>query len=320
MPSLVLQDHCSESDTFFADVVGGLSLKQKSIPSKYLYDQRGSQLFDEICELPKYYPTRTEIGIMQRSGAQMADAISSRALVLEYGSGSSIKTHLLLQHLDDPVGYVPIDISREHLIAAAERVAEDFPVLEVIPVCADYTRDFPVPDPSRTPSRRVVYFPGSTIGNFTPDRVASFLHHISETADALLIGVDLIKEISVLEAAYDDEQGVTAAFNLNLLHRINRELGGDFDPGSFQHRAVFNRDASRIEMHLVSRKKQTVSVAGRPFTFEQGESICTEYSYKYEINDFAQIARGAKLDLQALWTDEQSYFSIQLYSSAGSGA
>lgn len=312
---IVLRDYGPQTDTFLDDVLHGLSKSSKTLPSKYLYDARGSSLFDAITRLDVYYPTRVEVDILQRRAAEIAAEIGERALIVEYGSGSSVKTRVLLDALTSPAGYVPIDISRDHLLAAAESIAEAYPDLEIMPVCADYTEDLSLPRPGRPAERVVTFFPGSTIGNFTPGRVRTFLNHVAATSDALLIGVDLVKDTAVLKAAYNDPEGVTAEFNLNLLRRINRELGADFNLGGFEHRAIYNADESRVEMHLVSRHSQRVHVGGRTYAFEKGESICTEYSYKYTIERFAAMAREAGLVLHQAWVDEARYFSIQLYHS-----
>ncbi|MFW5955537.1 MAG: L-histidine N(alpha)-methyltransferase, partial [Rhodothermales bacterium] len=255
---VILNDGQERDDTFLKDVIAGLSGVRKSLPSKYFYDERGSRLFDRICELDAYYPTRSELAIMERYAGDIAAALGPRALLLEYGSGSSIKTRLLLDALIDPVGYVPIDISCEHLLAAARAIANDYPNLTVLPVCADYTRPFDVPALEGEVRRRIVYFPGSTVGNFVLEKARRFLRHVHQTAEYLLIGVDLRKEVSTLEAAYNDPEGITAAFNLNLLHRIKRELDAKVDPSFFSHRAFFNEDLSRIEMHLVADRRQEI--------------------------------------------------------------
>ncbi len=307
-----LIDYCPETDTFFDVVRDGLTQPQKAIPSKFFYDARGSRLFDRITELPAYYLTRTEMAIMRRFIGEMVGRIGPRCLLVEYGSGSSLKTRILLDHLDDPAGYVPIDISREHLLRSARTLQAAYPGLPIRPVCADYTTafDLPVPDGARP----VVYFPGSTIGNFTPEEAVGFLRHVAGVVGpggGLLIGVDLQKDVAVIEAAYNDAQGVTAAFNLNLLRRINRELGGTFDLDGFAHRACYDRAHGRIEMHLVSLADQCVRLGALQIPFRRGETILTEYSYKYRPTDFAAIAREAGFDVEQVWTDERRYFSVQ---------
>ncbi|HJZ93999.1 MAG TPA: L-histidine N(alpha)-methyltransferase [Gemmataceae bacterium] len=305
---------------FRDDVLAGLSARPKTLPCKYLYDERGSQLFDRICGLPEYYPTRTELAILWRDAGAMAAELGPDCLLIEYGSGSSLKTPLLLERLRDPIAYVPVDISREHLLASANAVAARFPNLEVLPVWADFSGEFQLPPTKRTERRRVVYFPGSTIGNFGPAEARRLMEGIARLCGpggGFLVGVDLRKSVAILEPAYNDAAGVTAEFNLNLLVRINRELGADFDPDSFEHRAVFNSDESRIEMHLVSRRRQVVRVAGATFRFAAGETICTEHSYKYTPEAFRHLARAAGLELRRVWVDDAGLFSVQYLDVCG---
>jgi len=314
--SLKVTDFEPELGSFLADVLRGLSKPHKSLPTQYLYDERGSQLFDQICETPEYYPTRTELGIMRSHSDALAAAVGANALLIEYGSGSSIKTRLLLDALVDPAGYVPVDISREHLMNSAKALAERFDGLEVLPVCADFTVPFDVPKSAKEPARRVVYFPGSTIGNFTPDGATDLLKTMASEAGrggGLLIGVDLRKDTAVLEAAYDDAAGVTAAFNLNLLTRANRELGANFDVSKFSHSAPYDTEAGRIELSLVSDVDQLVTVNGRSFAFTAGEEIHTEYSHKYTLAGFEALAAKAGLVRRNVWTDERDYFSVQYF-------
>lgn len=300
------------ADTFLDEVRHGLAQPQKTLPSKFFYDERGSRLFDAITRLPEYYLTRTEVGIMRRYIDEMVARIGPRCLLIEYGSGSSEKTRILLDHLADPAGYVPIDISREHLLQSAEALRAAYPGLRVLPVVADYTADFALPEVED--ARPVVYFPGSTVGNFTPEEAVDFLRHVAEVVGpggGLLIGVDLRKDPAVIEAAYNDAQGVTAAFNKNILRHINRVLGGTFDLDGFAHRAFFNEEQGRIEMHLESLAEQHVRVGPHAVAFEPGETILTEYSYKYRLEDFAAIAARAGFAVEQVWTDDQQYFSIQ---------
>lgn len=302
------------TDTFTEEVLAGLTSMPKSLPSKYFYDARGSELFDAICDLDEYYLTRTELAIMEEDADQMADRLGANALLVEYGSGSSRKTRILLSHMHDPVGYVPIDISREHLLSSAADLRAEYPSLEVLPVCADYTDDIELPVPTREADKIVVYFPGSTIGNFHPSEAAAFLRKIAKVCGpgcALLIGVDLEKDPDVLRKAYNDARGITAEFNKNLLQRMNREVGADFRLEAFQHLAVYNQAKGRIEMYLVSLEDQVVEVAGRLISFARGEKICTEYSYKYSLDRFRQVARSGGFDVQTVWTDRQAYFSVQ---------
>ncbi len=312
--SLVLNRNARHSQ-FCADVMAGLSRFPKEIPCKYFYDERGSALFDRICELPEYYPTRTEIAIMRRHAGAIADALGPNCLVVEYGSGSSVKTPILLEQMHGLAGYVPVDISREHLYSSANALLRRFPQLEITPVWADFTEPFELPHTNRTVQRKVVYFPGSTIGNFTPNEAIKLMSNMADlvgAGGALLIGVDLRKPAAIVEPAYNDAAGVTAAFNLNVLARINREVGADFDLPSFEHRASFNETDSRIEMHLVSKKRQVVGIGGRSIVFGQGESIRTEYSYKYCPEYFAHLARQADFEVRQVWLDDERLFSVQL--------
>lgn len=305
-------------EEFLQDVVSGLCQPQKEIPCKYFYDKRGSELFDRICELPEYYPTRTEMEIMRDSGAAMAEKAGPRRLVVEYGSGSSLKTRILLDHLEEPAGYVPIDISGEHLNESVNALRQEYPGLEVHPICADYTS--PIALPPDADNAPLVFFPGSTIGNFTPDQAVDFL---KRTADLVrpeggaLVGVDLKKDKDRLEQAYDDAQGVTAEFNRNVLHRMQRELDAELETDAFEHRAVYDEDHGRIEMHLVSLSDQDVRVAGEhTFRIEAGETIRTECSYKYAVEEFAELAQAADLQVEDVWTDDEQLFSVQYLGAA----
>ncbi len=314
MTPMALHDLEPERERLRDDVVAGLRRSPKTLPCKYFYDERGSRLFERICELDEYYPTRTELSILERSVVEMAECLGTRCMVIEPGSGSGTKTRLLLEALDRPVAYVPVDISRAPLLRSAESIDGAHPELQVLPVCADFTRPFALPTPRRAPARRVVYFPGSTIGNFDPPDVVRFLARMRELCapgGALLIGVDLRKDGKVLEAAYDDAQGVTAEFNLNLLLRINRELGADFDLARYRHRAVWDPERGRVEMHLVSTAAQTAKVNGEAFDFAPGEAIHSESSYKYDLDDFAGLARQAGLAVRRVWLDEGRWFSVQ---------
>lgn len=297
---------------FLSDVWRGLSLPAKELHCKYFYDQRGSQLFDQICELDEYYPTRTETRIMNDHGAAMASRVGSNAVVVEYGSGSSTKTRVLLDHLHHQRAYLPVDISEDHLMATAAKLRVDYPVLAIHPVVADFTADFDLPI-QFDDSAITVYFPGSTIGNLEPPAAVSLLRSISDHCQrggGLLIGFDLDKSVDVLVAAYDDAQGVTAEFNLNLLHRINRELDGDFCVDRFSHVAIYNADHRRIEISIRSLANQTVTVAGRSFHFAAGEQIFTEYSHKYTIDGFASMAAEAGLVRDDVWVDDDNLFAV----------
>ena len=304
----------AENGLFLADVWDGLGASPKALPAKYFYDAAGSALFEDITVLPEYYPTRTELGILDARGPEIAALLPAGAALVEFGSGSTAKLRRLLAHLPGLAAYVPVDVSEEFLGEQAQALRTDFPELSVAPVAADFTRAFALPDGlAGTPLAG--FFPGSTIGNFEPGEAARLLDvfgRILGPGAPLVIGVDLVKDRARLEAAYDDAAGVTAAFNRNLLHRINRELGGDLDPDSFAHRAFFNEAASRIEMHLVSRTAQTVRVGRRGFAFAAGESIHTENSYKYTLDGFRALAARAGWSPAAAWTDEAGLFSVHL--------
>lgn len=301
---------------FLEAVVHGLSQRQKLLPCKYFYDARGSELFDRICELPEYYVTRTERAIMEANAAAMADGLGEECVLIEYGSGNSAKTRILLDALCAPRAYVPIDISFDALQTAAEQLGREYPNLHVLPVWADYTEAVELPVSVRHRRGRAVYFPGSTIGNFHPPAALAFLQNIADVAGpggALLIGVDLQKDPRVLEAAYNDRAGVTEAFNKNVLARINDELDGDFDLDQFRHIAVYNPNAGRIEMHLMSLRAQEVTLGGSErFHFASGETVRTECSYKYTLSGFAGLASGAGFTVEQVWTDPGHFFSVQL--------
>ena len=317
--TIPLLDLCPDTSSLREEVLAGLQQSPKSLPSKFFYDERGSKLFDAICELDEYYPTRTEKALMDAHIGDITDALGPGVRLVEYGSGSSDKTRILLDHLTDPAGYVPIDISREHLVQAAEALAADYPGLPVLPVCADYTASFDLPAPELPMARTVIYYPGSTIGNFERDEARAFLEHIAgliAPSGGLLIGVDLQKDPGVLRAAYNDAEGVTAAFNKNVLRRINRELGANFDLGRFRHQAIYNEDEGRIEMHLVSEAAQRVTIDGVEIPFAEGERIVTEYSYKYTLEGFGELADAAGLCVERVWTDARAYFSVQYATPA----
>jgi dimethylhistidine N-methyltransferase len=315
MRALKLLDLEPDQDTFHREVVEGLSRSPKSIPCKFFYDEKGSKLFEEICGLEEYYLTRTEIAILVDHAPEMGRMLGERCLLVEYGSGAGLKTRLVLDELVNPVGYVPIDISKEQLLASARALQERYSELPIHPVCADYTEEFEIPETARRPEHRAVFFPGSTLGNFEPERSREFLRDVASVCGrggALLIGIDLKKDRRILERAYNDARGVTAAFNRNLLARINRELGADFALDRFRHEARYDESAGRIEMHLVSTAPQTVHVDGEAISFESGESIWTESSYKYGIEEFRDLARSAGFEVERIWTDEEEMFSVQL--------
>ncbi len=295
-------------------VLAGLARTPKTLPSKLFYDERGSRLFDRICELEEYYPTRTEHGILEQHLDEMLAEFGPRCRLVELGSGSSTKTRLLLDRARDLVAYTPIDISRDHLLRTAEQLAEAYPRLPIQPVCADYTRRVEGLPPAAEGVRTVVFFPGSTVGNFVPAEAAAFLARVRGLCGAgggLLVGVDLVKEAGVLHRAYNDAEGVTAAFNLNLLVRLRDELGADIEVDAFRHRAIWDLGARRIEMQLVSRREQSVRIDDREFSFGDGEAITTEYSHKYTLSDFADLAARAGFEVERVWTDERQWFSVQ---------
>jgi L-histidine Nalpha-methyltransferase len=297
---------------FLDDVRAGLSRPQKALSPKYFYDAAGSDLFEAITRLPEYYPTRTEIGILDRSGPEIAALLPAHAALVEFGSGSTVKLRRLLEHLETLAAYVPVDVSGTFLRSQAEALKADLPQLRVEPVVADFTRDFDLPH-SLDGLPRAGFFPGSTIGNFEPAEAEGLLRRFGRILGEgahMIVGVDLVKDAATLERAYDDAAGVTAAFNLNLLTRINRELAGRFDLDAFAHRAVFNPSASRIEMHLVSRNAQDVRVGSDTFAFAEGETIHTESSYKYTVATFQALAERAGWTWLKVWTDPQGLFSV----------
>ena len=301
-------------DELRAQVLEGLRQEHKWLPCRLLYDERGSELFERITALDEYYPTRTEHAIMTVAAPAMGRIIDAGCVLIEYGSGSSTKTCALLDHLPAPAAYVPIDVSRAPLEAAAAAVRDRYPTMEVAPLCADYNRPLSLP-PAAARGPRVAYFPGSTVGNFNPPEAVTFLSGVARTVGAggcLLIGVDLPKDRALLEAAYDDRQGVTAAFNLNVLCHLNRVLDGAFDLESFAHRSFYDQARGRIEMHLVSARDQVVTVAGERFRFAAGETILTEVSYKFTLDGFALLAGVSGFDVAAVWTDPRQMFSVQL--------
>lgn len=311
--SAALLDFEPKMETFYEDVVSGLSQSPRSLPCKYFYDERGSKLFDQICELEEYYLTRTELSIMQKYAREMAEQIGPGVMLVEYGSGSSIKTRILLDHLKAPAAYVPVDISKEHLQQTAHNLRLRHPEIEIKPVCADFTEDFELPISTQEPTHNAVYFPGSTIGNFQPSAAQAMLKRIVSLCGCgggLLLGVDLQKDIETIESAYNDSEGVTAEFNLNLLRRINRELDAQISIDQFGHRANYNSHHNRVELSLVSQQDQTIQVGDQSFDFSEGESIHTEYSHKYTVEGFAELAAEAGLTLRKHWTDELNRFAV----------
>lgn len=301
-----------ERSSFLADVVGGLSREEKSIPCKWLYDRRGSRLFDAICDLDAYYPTRTEIAITRAHAHDIANLTGPSARLVELGSGSSLKTRILLDHLARLHAYVPVDISTKHLRLSCESLAREYPALRIQPLAADYHRQFSLP-PSDGERTTVVYFPGSTIGNFEPEAAVRFLRRMRELATArgsILIGTDLVKDVGILEAAYNDSKGITAEFNLNILYRMKNDLGAAVKPDRFRHRAFFERKESRIVMQLVSEGRNEIRIDDKTFALEDGEAITTEYSYKYEPEGFARMAKEAGLRVSHLFRDPRGWFGL----------
>ncbi len=310
----------SAEENFAADVLAGLTATPKRLPPKYFYDATGSELFERITELPEYYPTRCEMKILRDHGREIAQLIPQGAALIEFGSGSSKKARIVLRAAAlKLVAYVPVDICGKIIEQEAAELRPDFPEVRVLPVTADITQIFPLPGEAKAAPVRIGFFPGSTIGNFEPHEAASFLRHAGRILGSrarLIIGVDLIKPIEVLNAAYNDAAGVTAKFNFNLLVRINRELNGNFRLECFEHYAFYNRECNRIEMHLVSLKRQKVRIAGETIDFRVGETIHTENSYKYSVESLAALARGAGWLPLGAWIDPCCYFSIQAFELA----
>jgi dimethylhistidine N-methyltransferase len=304
---------------FRDEVLTGLSKSPRQLPCKFFYDEPGAQLFQQICELPEYYITRTEIKILRLYGAEIAKALGPQIELIGLGTGAGTKTRILLEELEKPAVYVPIDISREQLEKSSARFRKMFPNLQILPVAADYLELFELPLPRKLSSRSVVYFPGSTIGNFEPEAAGEFLTRLADLAGeggGLLIGVDLQKDRNVLERAYNDSADVTAQFNKNLLLRINRELGGDFDLNRWHHHAIYNPVEGRIEIYLISETNQTVRIGGDSFEFRAGEEILTEYSYKHTIGGFTMLARQAGFEFQQVWTDDAQWFGVFYFTVA----
>jgi dimethylhistidine N-methyltransferase len=302
------------SADFLAEVLAGLSNSPRTLPCKFFYDERGADLFQDICELPEYYITRTETELLRRYAPEISDSIGENAALIGFGTGAGIKTRMLLEQLRNPIVYIPVDISKQRLIDSAVELSRAMPALEILPVCADYLQELQLPKPLRKPDHVAVFFPGSTIGNLEPPVAQDFLGRVCRLCGqngGLIIGIDLQKPREKLEAAYNDTAGITAQFNLNLLARANRELGSDFDLARWRHRAVYNESEGRIEMHLLSDGEQTVRVGGRDFQFADGEKIITEFSYKQTLDGFARLAASAGFrDAARVWTDPEKMFAI----------
>ncbi len=300
---------------FLNDVIEGLSQNPKTLKPKYFYDNRGAQLFTEICTTPEYYPTRTEIKILNQNAEDIASQIGDNTALIEYGSGALEKIKILLDFLNEPVGLIPVDISEDQLFASAKNLENLYPDLEILPVAADFTKPIPIPGFSHPPKKHVAFFPGSTIGNFEPDLAIQFLEGVTKTIGLdglLLIGFDLKKDIETLLAAYDDQRGITSSFNKNLLSRINDELGGNFNLDTFEHVARYNENKGRIEMHLKSTTEQTVSINKELFEFLEGETIHTENCYKFTKESFTAMSSKAGLYPVKTWTDDQNLFAVML--------
>jgi dimethylhistidine N-methyltransferase len=315
-PQFKFHDLAPGEESFRDAVLNGLGYARRTIPCKFFYDERGSALFEAICRLPEYYLTRTEIAILEENTVEIAEQMGRHCRLIEFGSGASTKVRILLQALDHPAAYVPVDISREHLRDAAASLAEDFPALPVVAVCADYTRPFAMPPLLGPDGKRVGFFPGSTIGNFEPDAAVAFLANYARIlgpGGEMLIGVDLKKDPEILNAAYNDRAGVTAQFNLNLFERINRELDGDLDIDRFEHVAFYNEIERRVEIYIRSLANQEAWIAGKPVLFTKGELIHTEYSYKYSIPEFRALAAGAGFRPVDTWTDREELFSVNYF-------
>lgn len=318
VPNFEFFDLKPDGAQLLADVTSGFRASPKTLPAKYFYDARGAELFERICELPEYYPTRTEIAIMQAHVNDMATAISRQSCIIEFGSGSGRKTRMLLD-ASMPKAYMPIDISREQLITAGQAIAGDYPHINVRAVCVDYTQTLELPTSDLAELAKTVYFPGSTIGNFTPDEARAFLARskaIVGVNGGLLIGVDLKKDKAVLDAAYDDAAGVTAEFNLNVLTRIERELGARIDRSAFEHLAFYNEALGRIEMHLRAIHDNDIVIDGETYRFAAGETIHTENSYKYHVDEFAALGESAGWHHAAVWTDRDRLFSVHYFRAA----
>ncbi len=301
-----------------AEIIAGLTAEQKYIEPKYFYDQRGSELFDQICELPEYYPTRTEARIMRDNIGEISGGIGPGVAVIEFGAGANAKARWLLAHLEDPIAYVPVEISGEYLQEQARDLARHFPDLSIKPVVADFTKPFDLPVHPVEPRRNLIFFPGSTIGNFRRSEARDLLGVMLDEArpgGALLIGVDLVKNVATIRNAYNDSSGVTAEFNRNVLHHLNDGLGANFRPELFRHEAIYDTDKDRIEMRLISLQDHAVDVAGHSIEFDLGEHIVTEYSHKYSLQGFARLAAEAGWQHEHAWTDDDELFSVHLLRS-----
>lgn len=310
-------DYVPSTSTILKEVLAGLSKSQKSLPAKLLYDKRGSEIFEKICLLKEYYPTRAETEILKTHSSEIARLIGPDVLIIEPGSGAGDKIRFILPHLHEPKGYVPIEISKEILMRMTNELHEEFPKLKVIPVCADFNHEINLPltiEAER--GKKVVFFPGSTIGNFSQQDAVVFLKRLRKlvgSGGGLVIGVDLKKDPEILKKAYDDPYGVTADFNMNLLERLNRETSASFDRNNFFHEALYDDKLGRIEMHLVSKIPQLIKVNETVFRFREGETIHTESSYKYSVEEFAELCAKAKLKIKKFWKDSQNLFCVYYF-------
>lgn len=309
----------SETSEFEQDVLEGLTSTPKFLSCKYFYDQRGSELFEQICETPEYYLTRTELAIMQDNIGEIAESLGPKIAMVEFGSGSSIKTQILLEHVSAISTYLPVDISGDHLAITADALSNTFPDILIHPIAADFTAPFEIPEGLLKDQKVVVYFPGSTIGNFEIERARELLQNIANVSGSgggFLVGIDLIKDPEILHAAYNDSEGITEAFNLNLLERINGELGADIEISNFKHRAVFNSEPGRMEIYIDSLVEQSIEIGDQTIEFEQNEAIFTEYSHKYELDHFKELAAGAGFQFKQMWTDSKNYFGVLYFEQA----
>jgi len=314
--SFTFHDLAPGEESFRDAVLSGLGRELKSLPCKFFYDTRGSALFEAICEVPEYYLTRAEMAILETYAGAIAERIGPHCRLIELGSGASRKVRLLLNALETPLAYVPVDISRDFLRDAAAKIAADFPELQIAAVCADYTRPFELPVLSGPSGKRVGFFPGSTIGNFEPEAVVGFFAHCGRLLGPgaeMLVGVDVKKDKAILDAAYNDAAGLHAEFNLNLLHRIRKELDGDIEIAGFEHVAFYNPDEGRVELYVRSKKAQSAVIAGRRFSFGAGEMIHTENSYKYAIPEFRALAARAGFAALDTWTDMDGKFAVHYF-------
>jgi dimethylhistidine N-methyltransferase len=316
---LIYSSYKMEKSKIISEVYAGLKQVNKYLPSKYFYDETGSVLFDKICTLDEYYLTRTEIGILKKNIKEIASLLGENNLILELGSGSCSKIKFILDNFKNISAYIPVDISREHLFASAKKIEEEYPELDIYPVAADFN-NFQMPKVKKSYDKTLIFYPGSSIGNFHPEEAKTFLTNTAAKGKKdtyLLIGVDLKKDKKIIETAYNDLQGVTGEFNLNVLRRLNRELNADFDIDEFSHKAFYDEKQGRIEMQLISRSDQSIKINGGTIKFKKNEAVTTEYSYKYTVEEFSEVLKG-NFELIKFWIDKRQLFSVQLYYFTGS--